>query len=111
TQVSFEPPLVALSVENETTSVGIIRRTSRFAVNVFAADQRALSGKLGKQYAKDPHKLDGLHWSVGEHGCPVLEDTIAWVECQVEGEMPAGDSTLFLGRVVGARVLRREEPL
>jgi flavin reductase (DIM6/NTAB) family NADH-FMN oxidoreductase RutF len=110
-QVSFEPPLVALSVENSSTSIAIIRRTKRFAVNVFAADQRALAGKLGKAYAKAPEKLEGLQWGVGEHGCPVLEETLAWVECAVESETLAGDSTLFVGRVVGARVLRRAEPL
>jgi flavin reductase (DIM6/NTAB) family NADH-FMN oxidoreductase RutF len=110
-QVSFDPPLVALSVENSSTSIAIIRRSKRFAVNVFAADQRALSGKLGKAYAKAPEKLDGLQWGMGEHSCPVLEETLAWVECAVESEMPAGDSTLFVGRVVGARVLRRAEPL
>jgi flavin reductase (DIM6/NTAB) family NADH-FMN oxidoreductase RutF len=110
-QVSFDPPLVALSVENTSTSIHLIRASRRFAVNVFGADQRALSGKLGKNYAKDPSKLDVLHWATAANGCPVLEDTIAWVACDVEGELPAGDSTLFLARVVDARVLRREEPL
>jgi len=110
-QVSFDPPLVAVSVENASTSIGIIRETRRFAVNVFDAEQRALAGRLGKPYARQPDKIDGLRWATGEGGCPVIEDGLAWVECAVEGELPAGDSTLFLGRVVGARVLRREEPL
>jgi len=110
-QVSFDPPLVALSVENTSTSIHLIRASRRFAVNVFAADQRALSGRLGKNFAKDPAKLDGLRWAAAGNGCPVLEDTIAWVACDVESETPCGDSTLFIGRVVDARVLRREEPL
>jgi hypothetical protein len=29
----------------------------------------------------------------------------------VESATPAGDSTLVIGRVVGAQVMRREEPL
>jgi flavin reductase (DIM6/NTAB) family NADH-FMN oxidoreductase RutF len=110
-QVSFDPPLVVVSVENTATSLPLIRRTRRFAVNVFDAGQRELAGRLGKPYARSPEKLDGLHRTVGEMGCPVLEDGLAWVECQVVGETPAGDSTLVLGQVVGARVLRREEPL
>lgn len=110
-QVSFDPPMVALSVENETTSLPMIRRSRRFAVNVYSADQRDLAGRLGKPYARHPEKLEGLTMSRTETGCPVLHDTLAWVECVVEGELPAGDSTLVLGRVVGAQVLRREEPL
>lgn len=110
-QVSFDPPLVALSVENDTTSLPMIRRTRRFAVNVFSADQRDLAGRLGKPYVRHPQKLDGLEMTRTATGCPVLQETLAWVECAVENELPAGDSTLILGRVGEAHVLRRDEPL
>jgi flavin reductase (DIM6/NTAB) family NADH-FMN oxidoreductase RutF len=110
-QVSFEPPLIALSVENTSTSLDIIRATGRFAVNVFDATQRDLAGRLGKGYAAHPDKLEGLNWDVGDAGCLVLRETLGWVECALESETPAGDSTLLVGQVVGAQVLRREEPL
>jgi flavin reductase (DIM6/NTAB) family NADH-FMN oxidoreductase RutF len=110
-QASFDPPLVVVSVENASVSLPIIRRTSHFAVNVYSHDQRDLSGLLGKSLAKHPDKLAGLRHGVGESGCPVLLDTLAWVECRVESELLAGDSTIVLGRVVGAQVQRRDEPL
>ncbi len=111
TQVSFDPPLVAVSVENPSTSIQLIRASRRFAINVYGAEQRSLSGKLGKMYAKDPNKLDGLRWATASNGCPVLQETLAWIACDVVSETPAGDSTLFIGRVVDAQVLRREDPL
>jgi flavin reductase (DIM6/NTAB) family NADH-FMN oxidoreductase RutF len=111
TQVSFDPPLIAVSVENDATSLPLIRSTQHFAVNVLAAEQRELAGRLGKPFTRSPEKLNGLQRGAGETGCPVLLETLGWVECRVEGELPAGDSTLLLGRVIGARVLRREEPL
>lgn len=110
-QVSFDPPLIVVSVENASVSLPLIRRTGHFAVNVFSAEQRDLAGKLGKSFAKHPEKLSELRAGTGTTGCPVLLDTAAWVECRVESELAAGDSTLVLGRVVGADVLRREEPL
>jgi len=103
-QVSFEPPLIVLSVDNTAVSLPIIRASQHFAVHVYSAEQRDLSGLLGKSFAKHPEKLDGLRTQIGETGCPVLLDTLAWVECSVENEMPAGDSTLVLGRVVAAHV-------
>ena len=111
TQVSFDPPLVALSVDNTAASLPIIQRTGHFAINVFDATQRELAGALGKPFVRHPEKLDGLRRGVGETGCPVLLDALAWVECLVVSETPAGDSTLLVARVVGAHVLRREEPL
>ncbi len=111
TQVSFDPPLLAVSVENTSTSLTILRRTGLFSVNVFDATQRDLAGKLGKPFARSPEKLEGLSRGAGERGTPVLLDGLAWVECEYISEQPAGDSTLVVARVVGARVLRREEPL
>lgn len=111
TQVSFDPPLVALSVENTSTSLPMIRQSRRFAVNVLTAEQRELAGRLGKPFARSPQKLEDLRMGTSETGCPVLLETAAWVECAVEGELPAGDSTLVLGHVVEAAVLHAEEPL
>jgi flavin reductase len=78
---------------------------------VYSADQRELSGQLGKSLAKHPDKLANVRRGTGESGCPVLQEAEAWVECRVAGELPAGDSTLMLGRVVGAHVQRRDDPL
>ncbi|HEX6541011.1 MAG TPA: flavin reductase family protein [Ktedonobacterales bacterium] len=111
TQVSFDPPLVMLSIENDSVSLPIIRRTGLFAVNVYSSDQRDLAGLLGKSHSKHPEKLDSVSLGQGETGCPVLSEGIAYVECRVRNEMPAGDSTLLLAQVEGATVLRRTEPL
>lgn len=111
TQVSFDPPLVALSVENDSHSLPIIQRTRRFVVNVFAADQRELAGALGKPYRRHPEKAASLAMEMTPSGCPALTETLAWIQCEVENEMAAGDSTLMLARVTEARVLREGEPL
>jgi flavin reductase (DIM6/NTAB) family NADH-FMN oxidoreductase RutF len=110
-QVSFDPPLVVVSVENDSYSLPLIRRTGHFAVNVFSDDQRELAGLLGKPHSRSPEKARGLRLAPGETGCPLWQDAIASVECRVEGQLPAGDSTLVLGRVVNAVVHRQAEPL
>jgi len=113
-QVSFDPPLVVVSVENASISLPIIRDSGHFAVHVFADEQRDLAGTLGKTYAKHPEKLQGLNFQTGDTGCPLLLDTLGWVECEVVNEMPAGDSTLVLGRVTDAGISEQnsvKEPL
>lgn len=111
TQVSFDPPLVVLSIENDSISLPIIRRTGLFAVNVYSSDQRDLAGLLGKSFDKHPEKVASLSFGRGETGCPVLLECVAYVECRVRSETPAGDSTLLVAEVEGATVLRRGEPL
>lgn len=111
-QVSFDPPLLALSVDNTASSLKLIRAARRFVVNVYGAEQRELSGRLGKTLSRSPDKLEGIALGETASGQPYLRETLGWVEVAVESETPAGDSTLLLGRVVDAGVQRHgEEPL
>ena len=105
TQVSFEPPLVAVSVENDSHSIGLIRAGGVFAVNVYDAGSRELAGWLGKRWSKVPDKLAQVPYRLGSSGCPILLDALGVVECRVVGSLPAGDSTLVVGEVVRAEVL------
>ncbi|HEY7974246.1 MAG TPA: flavin reductase family protein [Ktedonobacterales bacterium] len=108
-QVSFDPPLVALSVDNTAASLELIRAAGRFVVNVYDAEQRELAGRLGKTLSRSPDKLEGIALGETASGQPYLRETLGWVEVAIEHELPAGDSTLFLGRVVDAGMQRHDE--
>ena len=110
-QVSFDPPLVVVSVQNDSYSLPVVLRTGAFAVNVLSDDQRELSGRLGKPHSRVPDKAKELRLAPGETGCMLWLDGLASVECRVESHLLAGDSTLVLGRVVNAVVHRQGDPL
>ena len=111
TQVSFDPPMLAVSVENRSHSIGIILRKPFFIVNVLSSGQRDLAGLLGKRWEKVPDKLSQVRQHPGRNGCAVLDDALAYLECEVTGSATAGDSTVFIARIVGAGVQREGEPL
>lgn len=110
-QVSFDPPLVALSIQNDSASLPMIRTARRFVISVYDAGQRELAGQLGKALSRRPDKLDGVALGQTPGGQPYLSEALGWVEVAVTSETPAGDSTLLLGQVVDADMLRRDEPL
>src|ERR1700738_5275748 len=68
TQASFEPPLLALSVENDSKSLPMIQRSRAFTVNVLRSGQRDLAGKLGKSAIQHPDKLTGIEYTLGGNG-------------------------------------------
>ena len=72
TQVSFDPPLLAVSVENASKSLPMILRSRKFMVNVLRSGGRELAGKLGKSAFQHPDKLAGVGYDIGANGCPVL---------------------------------------
>jgi flavin reductase (DIM6/NTAB) family NADH-FMN oxidoreductase RutF len=111
TQISFEPPLLALSVENDSKSLPMIQRSRKFTVNVLQSGQRELAGQLGKSATFHPEKLNGIEYSLGANGCPILSTALAWVACEVRHSVEAGDSTLFVAEVVDVGMLGEGQPL
>ena len=138
TQVSFEPPMLALSVERDAASLPLIRASGRFAVCVLERGQRALAATLGRSLHRSPAKLEGLRWldleqvapargesppvldaaagifqlpSGSDNPVPVLADCLGYLRCTVAEETPAGDSVLLVATVVDAYLLREGQPL
>jgi flavin reductase (DIM6/NTAB) family NADH-FMN oxidoreductase RutF len=110
-QASFDPPMLMISVENDSKSLGMIQHSQHFVVNVYESGQRELAGALGKTAFKVPDKLKGLAYDLSEHGCPLLHDALGWVECRVTGSMPAGDSTVLVAEVINVGLRRAGEAL
>ncbi len=114
-QVSFEPRLVALAFENDSTSLGRIRASEAFTVNLLTQDQDGLElarrfvqpfdgskvkGRSAEAQAQRHDKLAGVEYSTTEAGCPVLDDALAWLSCEAQDFVPVGDHTLVVGRVL-----------
>ncbi len=111
TQISFDPPLLALSVEKDSHSIGLIRTSGKFTVSVLPSGERGLAGLLGKPWARVPDKLRQIDSFDAPNGCPVPRIALGYVECAVRGECDAGDSVVVVADVVGARWLGDGEPL
>jgi flavin reductase (DIM6/NTAB) family NADH-FMN oxidoreductase RutF len=111
TQVSFDPPLLAVSIENASKSLPMILRSRIFTINVLRTGARELAGKLGKSAIQHPDKLTGIDFELGANGCPILRDALAWVACKVRHTIEAGDSTLIVAEVVDVGMLGEGQPL
>ncbi len=111
TQVSFDPPLLAVSVENVSKSLPMILRSRKFTVNVYRSGERELAGKLGKSALKQPDKLANIGFNIGANGCPILHDALAWVACEMRHTVEAGDSTLIVAEVVDVGILGEGQSL
>jgi flavin reductase (DIM6/NTAB) family NADH-FMN oxidoreductase RutF len=108
TSVSLEPALVAFCVANGSATWPRLRATGAFCVNILADDQEALSRAFAT------HGLDrfsGVGWRPAPSGAPVLAGVLAWVDCTIEAEYPAGDHLIVVGRVRELDLGREGRPL
>lgn len=110
-QSSFEPPLVMVGIQRDSTLNEAIVASRAFAVHIIGKSQKKLATAFFKTAAAQGDQLSGFAFAAGVTGAPVLADVPAWFECRVVEEIDRGDHTVFVAEVVEAGVRREEEPL
>jgi flavin reductase (DIM6/NTAB) family NADH-FMN oxidoreductase RutF len=107
-QVSFAPLLVALSINPDHASFPLLTVAKGFAVSILPQDGLDLARHFGTQSGYSIDKLAGQEWARSGHGFPVLQRAIAWLDCAVIDQRPAGDHVLVIARVDGGTLQRPE---
>jgi flavin reductase (DIM6/NTAB) family NADH-FMN oxidoreductase RutF len=105
TQVSFDPLLIALSVNPGHASFPLLTAAGAFAVSILGQGQVEMARHFGTQSGRSVDKLANQRWQPATGGAPVLSDAIGYLECQVIARHTAGDHELVLAQVVGGSVL------
>lgn len=101
TGISLDPPLVLVAVGHERSIRPIIERTNRFGVNILGEDSQALSDCFAGAPSPLPRSaFCNAPYALGKAGLPVLDAAVAYLACEVEQVIEAGDHTIYLGRVV-----------
>lgn len=104
-QASFDPLMLAISINPDNASYELLHATGSFTVNVLKRDQLDLARRLGTRSGRNEDKLAGIRNYPGRLGSPVLEEALAYFECELMGRTRAGDHELVLGRVVDGKIL------
>ena len=112
-QASFDPPVVMLSVEKDSSTLPLIEGSGRFVICPFTAEQRDLAAALGKPKARAGDKFEGLNLAVVEtpNGDLALADTLGYIACEVRNAVSAGDSVVFIADVVEIASFSDDAPL
>ena len=104
--LSLDPPLVTFAPARTSRTWPRLREIGRFCVNVLAEGQDAVSQNFARSA---PDKFAGVPWTPSEHGAPVLEGVVAWIDGELWAEYDGGDHTIAVARVLdlGAHADRR----
>ena len=111
TQLSFDPKLLGVAVEREALTHELISEGGVFALNVIDREDRAIVRKFTKpvEVDLDARTLNGFPFVDGRTGAPVLDQAVAYAECEVRQSIPTGSHTLFVGEVVDAAFRKGED--
>jgi len=104
TQVSFDPKLVGIGVEKTAHTHGLIAEGGVFSLNILSREDRAIVRKFVKPVELDEaaRTLNGFAFHDGRSGAPILDQAVAYVDCDVRYPVDCGGHTFFIGEVVDA---------
>ena len=99
TSLSAEPPTMLVCINNRVPTASAVSSAKAYVVNVLTHEQ----GGIANQFATpSPDKFRGTHTEIGHLGLPLLDNALAYLECQVIEEISGGSHTIFIGQVVRA---------
>jgi len=114
--VSLDPLLLLVCFDHSSRTLGVVRESGRFAVNVLGVEHERLAAAFAskalalEKFEAVTGRLPGPGWSQA-HDAPVLDGALAWIVCDVRELHDAGDHAIGIGEVIGMSSSDERDPL
>ncbi len=106
-QATFTPPGLTIAVAKERAIESLMHTGDRFVLNILAEGKHlGLMKHFLKPFSPAEDRFAGVNTEDAENGCPILGDSLAYLECTVENRMECGDHWLVYGVVKNGKVLQ-----
>jgi flavin reductase (DIM6/NTAB) family NADH-FMN oxidoreductase RutF len=100
--LSLDPPLCLVCIDKRAGSHDVLANSRKFAVNVLTSEQQDLSNRFA---SRSDDKYQGVAHRAGETtGCPLLDGSLATMECSVVDVLAGGDHSIFVGELCSVQV-------
>lgn len=108
TSVSLAPPLILICISKDAGTLQHFLDGETFGVNILQDGQKELSQTFAR------HHLDrfaNVSWNLGEYSAPIIENTLATIECKRVQSHDCGDHVIIIGEVQKADFTPAYKPL
>lgn len=107
TSVSLRPPLVLWNIGKDSAFLHAFLGARHYAINILASEQRSIAERFAE---RDGAGFDSIGYALSTHGVPVLDDTLACLQCRSWRVSDCGDHYIIVGEVIG-HACREGDPL
>ncbi|MGR9071673.1 MAG: flavin reductase family protein [Gammaproteobacteria bacterium] len=107
--VSVDPPQILICVNQAVSTAKGICESKVFAVNILTLEQEAVSN-LFADPASYADRFTTVPWEEGGTGSPLLQESLASLDCRVVKKFTSGTHWIVIGEVLQTE-LRQGEPL
>lgn len=105
--LTLEPPLVLFCADQSAHTYELVAAGGIFAVNMLHEGQDELSNVFAGRYPeRDEDRFAGVSYRQAVTGAPILQESLAYLDCRVVASHPQGTHTIFVGAVEAAELLQ-----
>ncbi len=97
--LSLDPPMMLVCLDRRSRTLGAVRASGRFAVNVLSSEG-ADHARSFSTPASHEEKWAGVG-SSEQDGVPVLDEALVWIVCELRDLLDGGDHVIVTGVVTG----------
>ncbi|MFC9557479.1 flavin reductase [Rhodococcus sp. NPDC056960] len=94
--VSLDPPLVSYMPALTSSSYKLIAEAPNFCVSILGADQDDICRTMA---VSGGDKFQEIAWTPAPSGAPIIDGSLAWIDCTPVETCEAGDHYIVLGHV------------
>ena len=109
TSVSAEPPQILVCLNESADTANGIKDSGSFAVNILNSGQETVSNEFAGGSSQQ-QRFENVVWSEGVTGSPVLDESLASIECKLVQQTLAGSHWIIIGEVQNV-ICRSGSPL
>lgn len=112
-QITSDPPRIAIGINHKNLTHEFIEKSGVFAISILGTDDHRMVRRFGYRSGREFDKFKGVPIVRKRTGCPIYENAIGYVECNLieDKTIDAGTHSIFLGEVVGGDSFKADEPM
>ena len=112
-QATSDPATVAISINKQNYTNELIKLSRKFVISILSqATPMTFIGNFGFKSGRNINKLQNVKIKTGTTKVPiVLENTVSYIEVELEKELDCGTHTIFVGKIVDCDVVNDAEPM
>ena len=111
TSISLVPPLLLVSLAQDTRTHALVKKSGVFAVTILSAEQQAVADRFADPLAETLYRFSSVETYTLITGAPLLRGGLAQFDCKVVSAHPMGTHTIFIGEVVAVEHTPLAQPL
>jgi flavin reductase (DIM6/NTAB) family NADH-FMN oxidoreductase RutF len=102
--LSLEPPLIMIAVDLRNRTNKQIEQQRSFGVMILSSEQEEISNRAAGFQGEEGNYLIDVPYHEEITGAPILDGSLAWMDCSLYAGYDGGDHTIYVGKVEAAGV-------